>query len=350
MRYLPIGKLVPGMALGQDVYDGEGRLLLARHLLLTTEYISNLELFGFPGIYIDDEFTQGIEIQQILNPQVKCRALKMIHDLFSIRPEEAKTDELEKKLQETIEKIVENILSNGDVMCNVLDIKNYDGYIYYHSINVCMLASMIGVSYGLSEKQLEDLATAALLHDVGKRFLSRELWNIDRKLTEEEEKEIRQHARMGADFLRDHFHFSSTVHSGILQHHENFDGTGYPLQRKGEEIPLYARIIRLVDCYDNLTSRQLGRAAYSPSDAVEFLMSESGRTIDPQLLDIFLGKIAVYPVGCEVVLSDGRHAVVMQNFDHFLLRPRVKLLETGEVLDLKEDAACRNITIEDIIF
>jgi hypothetical protein len=60
MRYLPTSKLTPGMALGQDIYDGAGRLLLAKHLLLSEEYISNLEFLGFPGIYIDDEFTQGI--------------------------------------------------------------------------------------------------------------------------------------------------------------------------------------------------------------------------------------------------------------------------------------------------
>ena len=59
MRYLPTSKLTPGMALGQDIYDGAGRLLLAKHLLLSEEYISNLEFLGFPGIYIDDEFTQG---------------------------------------------------------------------------------------------------------------------------------------------------------------------------------------------------------------------------------------------------------------------------------------------------
>ena len=65
MRYLPTSRLTPGMALGQDIYDGAGRLLLGRHILLTEEQISNLEFLGFPGVYVDDEFSQGIEIQQI---------------------------------------------------------------------------------------------------------------------------------------------------------------------------------------------------------------------------------------------------------------------------------------------
>ena len=89
MRYIPTSRLKPGMALGQDIYDGAGRLLLAKHLLLTSEYISNLEFLGYPGIYIDDEFTCGIEIQQVLTPQVRCHALKLIHDLFDFDMDES---------------------------------------------------------------------------------------------------------------------------------------------------------------------------------------------------------------------------------------------------------------------
>lgn len=82
MRYLPTSRLTPGMALGQDIYDGAGRLLLGRHILLTEEQISNLEFLGFPGAYVDDEFSRGIEIQQIVSPEVRRQALKIVYDLF----------------------------------------------------------------------------------------------------------------------------------------------------------------------------------------------------------------------------------------------------------------------------
>ena len=78
MRYLPTSRLTPGMALGQDIYDGAGRLLLGRHILLTEEQISNLEFLGFPGAYVDDEFSRGIEIQQIVSPEVRRQALKIM--------------------------------------------------------------------------------------------------------------------------------------------------------------------------------------------------------------------------------------------------------------------------------
>ena len=109
MRYIPTSRLTPGMALGQDIYDGAGRLLLARHLLLTAEYISNLEFLGFPGIYIDDEFTQGIEIQQVVTPEVRCRALKLISDMFAFEAPEGDLPVSEVKLRMTVENVVEDI-------------------------------------------------------------------------------------------------------------------------------------------------------------------------------------------------------------------------------------------------
>lgn len=232
MRYLPTSKLTPGMALGQDIYDGAGRLLLAKHLLLSEEYISNLEFLGFPGIYIDDEFTQGIEIQQVLNPQVRSQALKVVHDMFAFDVASDAEEDMpvsEIKIQKTIERIVENILSNGDIMCNVLDIKNYDDYIYYHSINVAMMSVLLGANYGMNEESLYQLTTAAILHDIGKRFLDIGIINADHALTEEETQLLRKHPELGADYLKGNYHFSTLVYAGVMQHHENYDGTGYPL-------------------------------------------------------------------------------------------------------------------------
>lgn len=349
MRYLPTSKLTPGMALGQDIYDGEGRLLLAKHLLLSEEYISDLEFLGFPGIYIDDEFTQGIEIQQILNPQVRSQALKIVHDLFTIDFDVAESDANEIKIRKTVEHVVENILSNGDIMCNVLDIKNYDDYIYYHSINVGTLSAMMGARCGMKEEQLYQLTTAAILHDIGKRFIDKSILNSPNELTEEEKEAVYKHPKLGADFLKNNFHFPAIVYTSILQHHEAYNGDGYPLCRNGEEIPIYARIIKLTEAYDALTSKQPNRKAYSPSDAVEYLMSESGREFDPFLVNLFLEKIVVYPIGCEVVLSDGRHAIVVQNFQRFLLRPLVKVVDTGEMLNLKEDSESLNLIIKEMV-
>lgn len=349
MRYLPTSKLTPGMALGQDIYDGAGRLLLANHLLLSAEYISNLEFLGFPGIYIDDEFTRGIEIQQVLSPQVRSQALKMVHDLFVFDADRNTLPVDEVKLQMTIESVLDDILSSGDVMCNMMDIKDYDDYIFYHSINVGMLSAMIGSRYGLTYDQLYQLTAAALLHDIGKKFIDLEITNGTWPLEGQDREIWKSHPKLGAEFLRTSYRFPSMVYTSVLEHHEWFNGQGYPLGKAGKDIQLFARIIKLTDCYDALVSRRPSRDALVPSDAVEYMMAMAGTEFDPQLVNIFLRKIAVYPVGCEVELSNGYTAVVAKNFMDFALRPLVKVVETGEMLNLRDDPNGRSITVRGMV-
>lgn len=351
MRYLPTSKLMPGMALGQDIYDGAGRKVYEKHLVLTSENISNLEFLGFPGTYIDDEFTRGIEIQQILTPQIRSQALKLVHDMLALgaASDETEVPVSEVKIQKTIEGIVENILSNGDIMCNVLDIKNYDDYIYFHSINVAVMSAMVGARYGLDEKSLCQLAEAAVLHDIGKKFIDIDIVNESHALTEEEEKELSMHSKLGADYLKSNYHFSNVVYESILQHHENYDGSGYPTKNSRDQITLFARIIRLADQYDKMTSRRPNREEVSPSEAVEYLMAGVGTLFDPDLVELFVEKIAVYPVGCEVELSNGMHAIVARNFQRFFLRPVVKVIETGRKINLRDNPEARHITIVKLV-
>ena len=261
MRYLPTSKLTPGMALGQDIYDGAGRLLLAKHLLLSEEYISNLEFLGFPGIYIDDEFTQGIEIQQVLNPQVRSQALKVVHDMFAFDVDSDAEEDMpvsEIKIQKTIERIVENILSNGDIMCNVLDIKNYDDYIYYHSINVAMMSVLLGANYGMNEESLYQLTTAAILHDIGKIAVPDAVLNKPSRLTDGEYELMKKHTIWGKEILAG-LGFLPQADMGAAYHHERFDGKGYPYGIKGDKIPDIVRIISAADSLDAMSSNRCYR-------------------------------------------------------------------------------------------
>lgn len=345
MRYMPTSKLVPGMVLGQDVYDGSGRRLLAKHLILSAEYISNLEFLGFSGIYIDDEFTRSIEIQEILTPQMRGQALNLIHELFTFDVDEGDLPVEEENLRKTIENVVDDILNSGDIMCNMMDIRDYDDYLYYHSVNVGAFSVMLGARYGLPREQLYDLMTAAMLHDIGKKFIDSEVVNGRWPLEGEAREQWKSHPRLGSEFLKSKYNFYPGVYEGVLMHHEWYNGEGYPTGGAGGEIPLFARIIKLADCYDSMASKRPQRKRLSPLEAVEYLMAMAGAEFDPELVDIFIRKIAVYPVGCEVELSNGQHAVVAKNFSDFALRPLVKVIETGEMLNLRDDPLGRSITI-----
>jgi len=347
MRYLPIARLSAGMALGQDIYDGEGRMLLARHLILDKEYIANLEELGFPGVYIDDKFTAGIEIEEVLSPEVKCQALKLVQNFFL---EESGSSKLEEnKIRNLIEKIVREVLSDGDLMYNMMDLKTYDDYTYFHSVNVATLSCVIGARYKMSEDQLKLLTTAAMLHDIGKKFLELDILNAKRALSDAEKRMMLQHPKLGYEYLKKNFRFGMEVCEGILEHHEWYNGEGYPLRKSGNDISIFARIIKLADVYDAMTSKRPYHEALSPSDAVEYIMAMNETEFDPEMVNVFVRWVAVYPIGCEVELSNGQRAIVVKNFHDFVLRPIVKIIDSGKTLNLKMDNEARNITIVNMI-
>ena len=212
-------------------------------------------------------------------------------------------------------------------------------------MNVAVLSAMMGASCNMNKEELDILTTAALLHDVGKRFVEEDVLNVRRSLTDEERIMIVQHPKLGYDFLVENFDFLPEVYDSVLEHHEWYNGCGYPMRRSGSEIPIYARIIKLADVYDALTSKLPYHEPVPPSEAVEYIMANAGAEFDPELVDVFMHRIAVFPVGCEVSLSDGRRAVVMENYKEFILRPKVKVIPTGEVIDLNSDDSARSLTI-----
>lgn len=349
MRYVPIVKVESGMVLGQSIYNVDGKLMLARHVILNQEFILNLQNQGYPGIYVDDEFTDGIEIQEIISPEVRREAVKNVHDLFLKQDHKNDAAQEEISIKQCVMSVVDEILANGDVMCNMLDLKTYDGYTYFHSVNVAVLSAMMGAQIGMNRKELEILTTAAMLHDIGKKFLPIDVLNAPRKLTEEEFQILTQHPKLGFDFLRNTYDFPSLTYLSVLEHHEWYDGNGYPLQKKGDEIPVSARIIKITDVYDAMTSKRPYHDPALPSDVVEYIMGRSGMEFCPEMVSLFLSKIAVYPVGCEVELSNGERGIVVENFKEFVLRPKIKIMGTGEIRNLRDDRDARNIIITKLL-
>ncbi len=343
MRYLPIQELEDKMILGQDLFDSEGRMLLAGDEELSSDHIRSLKEMGFHGVYIKDNISADIEFKQLMKPEIRSRALSMVHNLFMGKEEGV--IEREQQLMELVVDVVEEILGNGDIMYNMMDLKAYDDYTFYHSVNVAVLSAVIGVRYGMEEEELRILTMAALLHDIGKRFLEDDILNAKRPLREEERHIMLQHPKLGYEFLTKHYNFTPEVATAVLEHHECYNGEGYPMRKSGLEISIFARIIKLADVFDAMTSKRPYRDMLPPSDAIEYIMAMCGSEFDPKLVEVFLKWVAVYPVGCEVVLSDDRHAIVTKNFPNFVLRPVVKLLETGEIINLNQDRDARNITI-----
>ncbi len=162
-----------------------------------------------------------------------------------------------------------------------------DEYTQNHSYRVSIYAAKVASYLGLNSERIEDVRAAALLHDIGKLDISKEILYKAARLTQEEFEEMKRHVEKGVEMLEPVGGSLRRVLPIILSHHDRFDGSGYH-PTLGNDIPLEARIIAVADVYDSLTSDRPYRKAMSPFDAKEVITKESGTEFDPQVVDAFL--------------------------------------------------------------
>lgn len=336
MRYIPVNQLKENMILGQELFNAAGKILLENHTVLTEENISFIAFLGIPGVYVDDEFSKEAQIQEVILPEVKRAAVSIVKDVF-IKTEDGSMDPEEERIKAIVEEIINNILENKDVMTNLLELKTYDDYTFFHSANVAVLSGVIGAKCNITPMEMEALVTAGFLHDIGKIFIKPEIINAPRALTEAEKIMVKDHPKLGFDLLINHFHFSDIVTQAVYEHHEWVNGEGYPRRVAKDDIMFISKILRAADVYDAMTSNRPYHAPFLPSEVMEYIMGRTGLEFDAKVVRIMSKELCIFPVGCEVELSDGAHGIVIENHKGFVMRPTIKLIPTGEIVDLCED-------------
>jgi putative two-component system response regulator len=161
-----------------------------------------------------------------------------------------------------------------------------------HIARMSRYSKVLALAYGMSEYQAEQLRQAAPMHDVGKIGIPDSVLLKPGRLDATEFEHMKQHAIIGAKILEDSpSPLLQLAHKLALEHHEKWDGTGYPYGLKGEEISIEGRIVSIADVFDALTSVRPYKDAWPVEKAVELLKAESGKHFDPQLIDLFIGQI-----------------------------------------------------------
>lgn len=331
MRYIVIEKAQAGMLLAKSIYDGAGRVLLGAHTVITQEYISKLGARGLPGIYVEDELAKDIEIEETITQELRNQGVEAL-----------KKGNIDACMN-VAKEIVDQILEKSVVSLDMVDLRTYDDYTYQHSVNVAVISTIIGMNMSFKYTMLQELSIAAILHDIGKSMIEPAILNKADKLSEEEYALVKKHPDFGYEMLRHRLDISACIRAGVLSHHENVDGTGYPQGLNGSQIYVYAKIIHVADVFDALTAKRVYKMPYARSEAVEYLMGSCDRLFDREVVEAFLMSVPIYPKGTMVKLSNGKEALVVANTGN-ALRPQVRLSD-GEEMNLSTPEKYRNITI-----
>lgn len=353
MRYIPTFCLREGMILAKSLYAQDGILLLQEGQKLQQAHIAHLANHGFQGVYIRDKISENIEIKTIIHDELRNSAAKTICEIYTQSMTTGVTLEAIEGAKAVVHSIVEEIIENRNIMVNMIDLKSYDNYTYFHSVNVGVLSIVLGVALEMNQSALYKLGLGALLHDIGKVFIDTKIIDKEGPLTPDEFAEVKKHPGLGYDYLRKvNFGFPASSLNCVFQHHERVDGSGYPKGLVGKQISRFSRIVSVADVYDAMTSDRPYRTAMMPSEVMEYLMGGAGTLFDPEVVFLFTRKVAAFPLGTCVLLSNGMTAIVIENFEDCCLRPKVKILNDSAdptYYDLKNDRSLANITVSRVI-
>lgn len=337
MRLVPIECVKPNTIIGKTLYDIEGRVLVRAGVALSEGIISKIKDINILSIYIVDEFSSE-EIEDIIKPELRQKAILTIKEAFSSINRITVADKFSKResvyfdnIENMAEDLIENILNNKNVLLSLVDIRSMDNYVYSHSVNVAVVSLVLGIALKLPKRQLQYLCTGALLHDVGKSFIPKEILMKEEELTSEENSLLEQHSILGYKYLSDSYNLSANSKIIALQHHERPDGLGYPNKLTNNEINILSKIVSIANAYDELSTGRPNKMPMFPNDVLEYLMSNAGKMFDYDIVNTFCKIVIPFSKGTLVELSNGDIAIVQETIPNFPLRPIVKVLRSSNI-------------------
>ncbi|MGR9014189.1 MAG: HD-GYP domain-containing protein [Gammaproteobacteria bacterium] len=230
------------------------------------------------------------------------------------------------RIDPVVEKMANSILRNKDALLSLCRIKNKDDYTFLHSVSVGALLISFAHALDFNRTLIKQLGIGGMLHDIGKTKVPNEILNKPGKLTEEEFDIMKSHVVHGCSILRKSPGISQVSFDVTSQHHERFDGSGYPLKLKNSEMSVYGQMASIVDVYDAITANRCYHKGMEPTVAVRKMFEWSKFHFNPKLLRTFIRTVGIYPVGTLVLLESGKIGVVIEQCEKDMTRPLVRTI------------------------
>lgn len=357
MRKLEPNEMEPGMLLAEAVMTPIGQSLANAGEEVTRQLINRMKLYKVEYAFVEgedpSEHASTAEVsppkQDTVQPLEKKRAeAARFHD-FEMQYFLA-IEKMKVVFNEAIEQRAE--IDTTDLLNSVADLfrsrstiielfemlykmHTVSDSVYAHSLNVALIARMIGRWLKLDRAHLDTLTVAGLLHDIGKVTIPDEILNKPDSLTDEEFAMIKSHPRRGFDILKN-LQLDPRIKKSALMHHERSDGSGYPSGLTDENIDEYAMIIAIADVYDAMTAARSYRSPLCPFQVISNFEKDGFQKYHTKYILTFLNQIAATYQNSRVVLSDGRGCKIVMLNQHNLSKPIVQFND-GTCLDLSRE-------------
>lgn len=248
------------------------------------------------------------------------------------------------RLHPVVERIADSIFRNRDALISLARLKHRDSYTFEHSVSVCVLLVSFCQALRYERDVMQEVGVGGLLHDIGKMMIPDAILNKPAALLPHEFVVMQSHSALGREILRQTAGVPEAAVHIAAEHHERFDGTGYPDRIKGHEISVFGQMASIVDVYDALTSNRIYHKGIEPTAALKKLFEWSKSHFSEELVHHFIRTIGIYPVGSLVSLESGVIGVVIDSDNEDLLHPTVRVIYdmeaqswlTPRVVDLAE--------------
>lgn len=339
LELLDVQKFRIGQTAERDFFDAQGKLLLVKGKVISERV---WQLLCARQVYGINVRLEDAEVKHFPAATYK-KALDFIKTLFN----HVITTRRLKDAAIVVETLVTELDNNPGQYIDLNRFRSFDNNTYVHSVNVCLLATIIGKEIGYSRKELRELALGALLHDYGKQSIPLKILNKESRLTDDEFTVIKEHPTIGVRLLKP-LRVANTILAAIGQHHERWNGTGYPEGLLREGIHPNARVIAVADVYDALTADRPYHSGLPPYHALEIMFAESGAGFAPEIITVFNRCMVIYPENSVVRLNTGEVGQVIALHKNHPTRPIIciridqdgNFIDGGRVIDLLEDLTC----------
>jgi putative nucleotidyltransferase with HDIG domain len=226
--------------------------------------------------------------------------------------------------RQVVQDITESVMRNGTALISLARLKTADDYTYMHSVAVCALMVSLARQLKLSEADTRSAGFAGLIHDIGKMSVPLDVLNKPGKLTDDEFTIVKGHPQEGFRILQEGGTTDAVALDVCLHHHEKVNGSGYPKGLKENEISLFAKMGAVCDVYDAITSNRPYKKGWDPAQSLKQMASWANGHFDPKVFQAFVSSLGIYPTGSLVMLDNNMLAVVIDQSESSLLKPKVR--------------------------